>query len=137
MRSLWSRFVVPLRRAALGGAAAVVLVAMATPAFDAMPAQAGGLRWPSPMHLSQPSHQAPPGPQPPGRRQGSLTEFDAPGAIAFRGRREDPKMKSDVRSWRPSALTIRSLPKPLGFHHSPRDLHAVSTQISAQRAANH
>ena len=68
------------RRATFATVGALVLVAMATPAFEAVPAQAGGLPWPSPLHLSQPPHPAPPGQQAPPRRQGSLTEFDVPGA---------------------------------------------------------
>ena len=79
MRILWPLFAAPVRRAART-LAAVVLVAVATPAFEAVPAQASGLPWPFPSHLSQPPHQAPPGRQPPTVRQGSLTEFDPPGA---------------------------------------------------------
>ena len=80
MQAPWSRFAAPLRRAAIGTVVALALAAMATPAIDVLPAQAGGLPWPLPAHLSQPPPRAPPGQQPPPGRQGSLTEFDAPGA---------------------------------------------------------
>ena len=58
------------RRATFATVGALVLVAMATPAFEAVPAQAGGLPWPSPLHLSQPPHPAPPGQQAPARAAG-------------------------------------------------------------------
>jgi hypothetical protein len=43
MHTPWSRFVAPLCRPALGAITATVLVGLATTAFEATPAQAGGL----------------------------------------------------------------------------------------------
>ena len=79
MQARWSCFAAPLRRAAIGTVVALALAAMATPAFDAEPAQAGGLPWPFPSHLSQPSHQAPPGQQAPSGAAGLAHRVRCPG----------------------------------------------------------